>query len=196
MPVTLQRQPPPLGTAVAGGFSVKFTNGATFAFRQFFHTDTDDATTLRGVFDAYKVLAAAFYNNAWSIDLGNIYTAATVGGKKQLVSAGPTSYTAQPGTGGTATSGIQGYIQRIYSLTPEESGRFGNVKFVGIGGETVRAPFVVTPFSGGTADDQALVAFLSDAAQHIVAHNGEIFDARARVLTVFKKRQRSKIIRP
>lgn len=196
MSVTLQRQPPPLGTAVAGGFSVKFTNGSLFAFRQFFHTDTDDVTTLVAAFDAYKALAKVFYNSAWSIDMGNIYTTATIGGKKQLISLGQPPYTAQLGTSGTATAGVSGYIQRIFSMDPAEAGRFGNVKFVGMGGESVRAPYVVTDIAGGTADEQALVGFWSDPTQHVVAHNGEFFTSRARVLTVFKKRQRQKLIRP
>lgn len=195
MSVTLQRQPPPLGSAVQGALTVKFTNGATFAFRQTFHTDTSDVTTLVATFDAYKAIVKAFYNSAWSISLSNIFNVATVGGVKRLVALGPPPSTPQAGTSGTATAGIEGYIQRIYELNPEESGRFGQARFIGIGGETVRAPYVVTDISGGTSDEQDLVGFYSDPTQHIVAHNGELFTSRANVLTTLRKRQRSKIIR-
>jgi hypothetical protein len=136
---------------------------------------------------AYANLIKVLYSAAWNINLMAIFYKAAPGVFQELPL--PSGFAQVTGTNATATTA--GGYQNQYTMNFKTSslGR-ARLVFLSQAGGAIAAPYKVTGSSGGSAGEQAIVAYVTGTGTAICGHDGSFIMPPANVTTTINRRLR------
>lgn len=153
------------------------------------HTPAGAEMGINDTFAAICNLLKPYYTNAWTFTLAALYQ--NVGNVLGEVFPTPTP-TAVTGTSVSALLTTQSRaMERMFNFKTALGGK-ARLALLGPYGYGTDSPTTVTGSSGGSASDQALVAYLSGNNTAIVGHDGQKLSNSARVTSTLNKRLRRK----
>lgn len=143
---------------------------------------------INDTFAAYTALIKPLYNAVWTLSLVALYQMQA--GEPVEIWPTPTPASVVGTSPDGPPTGPERAVEVIYNMRTN-AGRKGKV--IAIGGSAsfiLYAPVIVTPTTGGSANDRALMAYLSGANTAIVGHDNQKFQGRAHQTWTVNRRLR------
>lgn len=184
--------PPPEDLSV-GIMHVRYILADRVVNIQRIHLSTDNPSAVAAAFADYADAVSNFFHTEWAIQLSALER--VVAGRRRRMPC-PVAADVAGVSGATATTGIAGLTQTIFTFNtegPDTDSPLGKsrFRFVGIGGSVPARQVKVSASAGGTVNDQTLVALLTDDAR-FVGHDGSRLLAPATKSTPLDTRERRK----
>ncbi len=150
-------------------------------------TPTTGEHSINDTFFALATLLAPYFPNTWSISGAALYQ--MVSGSPVEVFPVPTSGAVVGTSAGAEASGEAPAAEMIFNFKTELGNR-ARLVIIGSNAWAPNSPAIITTSSGGTAHDQALVAYLTGTNTEIVGHDGTKFSGNAHLTYPFNRRLR------